>query len=881
MRSKILLIALLVLTAQFVVAGAGDDQPTNIVVTTPYANQVTWAQVCWNTNNQSDSLVMVGRNLDFSRHVYDPTLTTNHCVVVKNLQTTNTYYYSVASCTDPVGGKECNKTDTHWSSAPYPDDALTFTTADSTSGPMAFTVFPWGPSYVYQNSAINVGITLIQNSGIASSDYVMVITEASVDGVSCLPGTLLGNRCGNTGISLTMLCAGNNEVVNPATNNYPVYLFSGAPYKNDYVCWNNYFREPAMEARLSATGSGQLRPATLNQSHNLRLMFQLVNTRQNGTPVGDPVVMTYKFSVLPQPQFQVTPATNFPPIPGVDDARFIAAKWGAGKCELLKTNNQAGIWLNSDFTHDASIYEPWSIFNYDGNRVFKDTAERFDGITGGQWQPNHQYAQGDMIATGGYNQVALYSGNSGATPPDFNPSVGQQTHDWGITWINTGNRDYWTKCSEIIGMQYLNWAVNIPKWSSTAEFNIFPWGTYLDFLRQGDVLNENCDGGPTCSGLNATADWRFGANILTYPTPGFQDQNFVHTYYVNQTGTIRPVPYNVNVLLVNWLETGVQPTNELKARLDLLIQTVSEAIEYNPLDGPQHYQCCYSASNWNVGLWAMTLINTYNVQNYMGSRPDARIPVELMKLLDWFYSTQVNLLGNDATFPYQPYAVPYNCSLFPNNNCDNNGGASSNMLIAPAYAWLGAVYGDSCQLPSSGTKCWDAADLLFAETWDHYTGNGKNFNQIFQDYSNYVGWRSGTLAGTDSYVLPTHNRLADPYPDVVGPYPAGVYPSKPIAANITGGGATITWYTYEQAVSTLVKVGTSPGNISVETDCGPSAYTGEDNLWINTCDISGLNPTTRYYFGVGGTDAAGNFAFSAVDPTVHLSGDTLTFKTTQ
>ena len=30
---------------------------------------------------------MIGTNTDFSRQVYDSTLTTNHCVVVKNLKT--------------------------------------------------------------------------------------------------------------------------------------------------------------------------------------------------------------------------------------------------------------------------------------------------------------------------------------------------------------------------------------------------------------------------------------------------------------------------------------------------------------------------------------------------------------------------------------------------------------------------------------------------------------------------------------------------------------------------------------------------------------------------------------------------------------------------
>ena len=76
-------------------------------------------------------------------------------------------------------------------------------------------------------------------------------------------------------------------------------------------------------------------------------------------------------------------------------------------------------------------------------------------------------------------------------------------------------------------------------------------------------------------------------------------------------------------------------------------------------------------------------------------------------------------------------------------------------------------------------------------------------------------------------------------------------------------------------------VGKNSNNINNPTNCGPSVYTGTDNLWINTCDISGLSPATQYYFGVGGTDAASNYAFSAIDPTNNLNGDFLNFTTTQ
>jgi hypothetical protein len=860
MRNETFIACLVAFAAQAAMAGAGSDQPTNITITNPYKNLASQAQFCWNTVNQSDSLVMIGETGNFSRQVHDGTLTTNHCVVVSYLQPNQLYYYSVASCTDPVNGKQCARTDTNWSSAPWPTNTPTFTTASSTSGSLAFAAFASGPSYTYQSATMEVGINLIQTSGVMSQDYIMFVTSASVDGYSCMPGTLLGANCGQTGIALTMLCDNSREEVNPPTNNYPVTVWTGQVYTGDYFCWNAALGEPGMEAKIVA---GQL--ALSGLAHTLKLTFQLVNYKTN-TAVGDPQSITYRFSAFAPPRFKVTAPTSFPPIPNYVGAIYTAGRWGALVCNRLTAANAQGIYLNTNLSVGTSEWNPWNTYTYDGNRVFKYMSELFDGVTGGQWQPNHSYSVGDTIVYGGYTQVVTYAGTSGNSPPPFTSNPGDYIRDGSAFWSNAGNKQYWTNCSETIGMQYLNWALNVAKWTYTNEWNIFPWGMYMDFLRQGDVLNENCDGGPTCSGLNAASNLRFGANILTYPTQGYGDQAFTYTYYMNQVGTIRDLPYNTNVLLVDWLETGVPPANELRKRVDMLLQTVSEATKYDPTGPNNNYVCCYSASNFNVGLWAMTLIETYNVETYMNSAPDARIPVELMKLLDWFYSTQANQLGNDYTFPYQPWAVPYNCSIFNDNSCANNTGWGLNELIAPAYAWLGAVYGDSCKLSTSGAKCWDAADQLFGNAWQGFTGSNKNFNQLFQDFSNYVGWRTGTMPGTDSYVLPTHNKLAEPYPDIIGPYPSAAYPAKPIASNITNSTATITWYTFEMATSTVVKVGTDSNNINIETDCGPGIYTGSDNIWINTCNISGLKPNTQYFFGVGGTDAANNFAFSAVDP---------------
>ena len=118
--------------------------------------------------------------------------------------------------------------------------------------------------------------------------------------------------------------------------------------------------------------------------------------------------------------------------------------------------------------------------------------------------------------------MVLQAGNTGDIVQNFGHQPGVQTIDNGtLVWVNAGNKAYWNACSEVLGMQYLNWELNIPKFAKSQEWNVFPWGTYMDFLRQGDTLNENCDGGPTCAGLNANANLRLTANVLTYPAPGY------------------------------------------------------------------------------------------------------------------------------------------------------------------------------------------------------------------------------------------------------------------------------------------------------------------------------------------------------------------------
>ena len=146
--------------------------------------------------------------------------------------------------------------------------------------------------------------------------------------------------------------------------------------------------------------------------------MQLVDTNTN-TAVGSAQSIQWAFNVNGSPSFTVQAPTTFPAIPNKGLYLSNAATYGTASCNGFQTDNQNGQWLNNDLTAFSSNNDPWSIFTYDGNRVFKEIGDRFDGQTGANWQANHAYSQGDVIVTGGYTQVIKVAGTSGNTPPDL------------------------------------------------------------------------------------------------------------------------------------------------------------------------------------------------------------------------------------------------------------------------------------------------------------------------------------------------------------------------------------------------------------------------------------------------------------------------------
>jgi hypothetical protein len=219
------------------------------------------------------------------------------------------------------------------------------------------------------------------------------------------------------------------------------------------------------------------------------------------------------------------------------------------------------------------------------------------------------------------------------------------------------------------------------------------------------------------------------------------------------------------------------------------------------------------------------------------------------------------------------------------------------------------ITGDGLSLPQSGTAvqlpaysgsyneaqiCWDtntSSDSLLEIDWSAYTVVSPATQRMFYNSAMVTHHCFGFVAGMinctpldcplpagaiDQWlsVLAHRNGEVPPEPpDKIEPFPAGDFPywgdasHNPHAISITSSGATIQWYSFEATTATQVKYGLSYSSLGAPTICGAGSFvSGSDTLWLNSCAISGLSPSTNYTFGVGATDAAGNVSFETISP---------------
>jgi hypothetical protein len=269
----------------------------------------------------------------------------------------------------------------------------------------------------------------------------------------------------------------------------------------------------------------------------------------------------------------------------------------------------------------------------------------------------------------------------------------------------------WDVCEQNVNQVYRDGFV-LPNKGRLAGYMIFTEGLYYDYVSHR-----------TAADLAAIDDI-------------YQRASFAQTFHGDLFGAQREAAYRLEADLWESLThnqthaaSGLGPTNWTAAQwVQYDVAHILSTIEmYTAENQPFEY--------FMTGLQAKALINYY----VMTGKTDVRIPPAVKQLADYVYSSGYGKQVSD------PYAFGY-ASPWPIYGAPSTGGEALNLLIAPMYAWLFSITGNTTY-QTEGDKIWQGGVLMRKSGGANgpfsFTGNGgKVFSQNYEWSFNYVTWRS-------------------------------------------------------------------------------------------------------------------------------------------
>jgi len=325
--------------------------------------------------------------------------------------------------------------------------------------------------------------------------------------------------------------------------------------------------------------------------------------------------------------------------------------------------------------------------------------------------------------------------------------VYQQVSDYDIGVFNDQNQSHlteWQNCAELVLEPYGDTAVGT-KSGFVQEPNQFPYGLEMNYLRTGNTLYK--------SAVDFLA--HSGAYNRFYSGP---------VYATN----IRVSAYTMDDRLADEMVGFPRSTQYMLRGTDVMLGYLDQSYNLN-FNNPNQQE--YDIHPFMVGLAMEALITYYELDLAEGNTPDARIPLEIKKTLDWLYSTQY--IPTTHSFAYGAYDLPKAPNLVAGTLFNDS---ELNDLVATAWAWYWSKTNDTTYL--------NQGDDLFSNVWWSASGrNGggdggwtwsvKEYNQVYKWSFDYVRWRSGQNPDGSSpaieTVLPAANPYTGPWPDYSTP----------------------------------------------------------------------------------------------------------------
>jgi len=435
--------------------------------------------------------------------------------------------------------------------------------------------------------------------------------------------------------------------------------------------------------------------------------------------------------------------------------------------------------------------------------------------------------------------------------------------------------DEWHRCMELAMEPYKDTIIGTAG-GFTQEANQFPFGMAMNYMRTGDTTYQDA------------------VSILAF-NPGYYYW-FSGSVYAE---SVRVSAYMMDDRLANEIIGAPRDTAFMLRAVDVMLGYLDQSYNLS-LSNPNQQE--YNIHPFMVGVAMEALITYYELDLAEGNTPDARIPLEIKKVLDWWQATQY--VASTHTLAYGAYDVPpRNPQLVPGTLYS---ATELNDLVATAYAWYWYKTGNNTYLTEG--------DDLFSWVWNSggWTWSVKEYNQIYKWSFDYVRWRSGKNAdGTQppiETVLASQNPYSGPLTDYSTPVPffwtpaqngqvAGIDPklsNSPNTVTVTATTATIYLNVFKPNTTMQVWYGTAVPPTCNTNDPKPpycmqpypnfgflqmlnASYPyqslittgvpdqlalsqGIPNIYDETLTITGLTPNTTYHWRPLTTDTLGNMS---------------------
>ncbi len=463
----------------------------------------------------------------------------------------------------------------------------------------------------------------------------------------------------------------------------------------------------------------------------------------------------------------------------------------------------------------------------------------------------------------------------------------QQVSDYDY-WV-LGDRDQqhlaeWPRCAQLVLGPYQNTTIGT-EGAFVMEPNQFPFGMEMNYLRTGDSTMQAA---VNLLANNPIYDLYFSAAV--YPT------------------SVRVSAYMMDDRLASELVGSPRNSAFALRAVDVLLGYLDQS--YN-LSFNNPNQQGYLTHPFLIGTAMEALITYYELDLAEGNTPDARIPLEIKKVLDWWEATQY--IRFTHTLAYNVYDVPMDPTLVGGALYD---ATELNDLVAPAFAWYWYESNDTTYL--------NEGDDLFSHVFDSAGGqnrgggNGwtwavKEYNQVYKWSFDYVRWRSGQNPDGSqppvAAVMAAANPYMGPWTDYTTPVQfiwnstgRGSYPSiDPVLSDyantvVVATPTTATFYVnvFKPNTSLTVYYGTAaPGACNPNNPQPPNCMQpfpsfgfqqmltanyanysqttvgtqdpvalglGITNIYDETVTITGLTPNTTYHWRPLTADTLGNMA---------------------